>query len=461
MAGDDSNTTITALRDALAVSPDNLPLRRHLAELLAGFGRHDEAAAEYRQAIRLAPQDADLRLALSRCFIALGKLGEALVILEQLTAEPRVTPQTRVVYARVLVERGEQDKAAAQYRRAIDEDPEQVDEALGETLGVTPGGGWREGMDDAFDDDPFGGRQPAARGDEPGDAAHIEVERPKIDFEQVGGMDAIKEEVRVKIIHPLTHPEIYKAYGKAIGGGILMYGPPGCGKTHLARATAGEVKAAFMSVGIHDVLDMWIGNSEKQLHELFQTARRNQPSVLFFDEVDALGASRTDMRSSGGRHLINQFLAELDGSQASNDGVLVLAATNAPWHLDPAFRRPGRFDRVLFVPPPDASARAAILRVMLDGKPTESIDHAHLAKKTDRFSGADLKAVVDLAIEAKLRDAMSEGVPKPLTTKDLARAAGRVKPSTAEWFATARNYALYANQSGAYDEILSYLNIKR
>jgi transitional endoplasmic reticulum ATPase len=258
---------------------------------------------------------------------------------------------------------------------------------------------------------------------------------------------------------PLEHPELFKAYGKAIGGGILMYGPPGCGKTHLARATAGEVKAGFISIGINDVLDMWIGSSEKNLHELFQQARRNKPCVLFFDEVDALGASRTDMRQSGGRHLINQFLSELDGVQASNDGILILAATNAPWHLDNAFRRPGRFDRILFVPPPDLTARAGIAQVMLTGKPTDGVDFDQVAKKTDGFSGADMKAVVDQAVEAKLRSAMKSGKLEPLRTKDLVTAAASIKPSTKEWFATARNYALYSNQGGTYDEILKYLKM--
>ncbi len=257
----------------------------------------------------------------------------------------------------------------------------------------------------------------------------------------------------------MNHPELYRAYGKSIGGGILLYGPPGCGKTYLARATAGEIHAGFLAVGINDVLEMWLGNSERNLHALFEQARQNTPCVLFFDEVDALAASRADLRASGGRQLINQFLAELDGIGARNDGVLILAATNAPWHLDPAFRRPGRFDRILFVPPPDLPARAAILRLLCRGKPVQNVDYEHLAKKTDHFSGADLKAVVDLAVEAKLREAMKAGVPQPLTTKDLLTAAAGVKPSTREWFATARNYALYSNQGGIYDDILKHLKL--
>jgi SpoVK/Ycf46/Vps4 family AAA+-type ATPase len=204
---------------------------------------------------------------------------------------------------------------------------------------------------------------------------------------------------------------------------------------------------------------MWIGNSERNLHALFDQARDNKPCVLFFDEVDALGARRSDMQHSGGRHLINQFLAEMDGIASNNDGLLILAATNSPWHLDPAFRRPGRFDRVLFVPPPDAAARAEILRILCRDKPVQDIDYAHLAKKTDQFSGADLKAVLDIAIEGKLREAMKAGVPKPLTTADLQSAAAGLKPTTKEWFATARNHALYANQGGMYDDILKYLKL--
>jgi SpoVK/Ycf46/Vps4 family AAA+-type ATPase len=166
------------------------------------------------------------------------------------------------------------------------------------------------------------------------------------------------------------------------------------------------------------------------------------------------------MRQSAGRQLINQFLSELDGVSSSNEGVLILAATNAPWHLDPAFRRPGRFDRVLFVPPPDPPARAEILRILCRNKPVENIDYDHLARKAKDFSGADLKATVDMAIEAKLRDAMRDGVTKPLSTKDLLAAAKKIRPSTKEWFSTARNYALYSNQGGIYDEILKYMNVK-
>ena len=184
----------------------------------------------------------------------------------------------------------------------------------------------------------------------------------------------IKNEISLKIIQPLNHPELYKAYEKKIGGGILLYGPPGCGKTHIARATAGEIKANFINVGINDILDMYIGNSERNLHEIFESARKNTPCVIFIDEIDALGANRNDMSKTGGRTVINQFLAELDGINSNNEGILVLGATNTPWHLDPAFRRPGRFDRIIFVAPPDEEARKEIFDLLLKDKPVEKIN---------------------------------------------------------------------------------------
>jgi len=356
------------------------------------------------------------------------------------------------MHARLLQRSGDIRGAVSTYRDAVDRDDEIADSELESLLGI----------EDFRGQDP--GQEPDAAAWQDGaveEEVEYQTQRPDEGFESVGGMEAVKEEIRVKIIYPLQHAEMYAAYGKKIGGGILLYGPPGCGKTHLARATAGEVQANFMSIGINDVLDMWIGNSEKNLHALFDQARRSKPCVLFFDEVDALGASRSDMKRSGGRQLINQFLSELDGVETNNDGVLCLAATNTPWHLDTAFRRPGRFDRVIFVPPPDATARQEILQIQLAGKPTDSVDVKKLAAKTDDFSGADLKAIVDRAIEAKLREAVKTGMPKPITTKDLLAASKEVRQSTREWFSTARNHALYANEGGLYDEILDYLKIKR
>jgi len=206
---------------------------------------------------------------------------------------------------------------------------------------------------------------------------------------------------------------------------------------------------------------MWIGNSEKNLHEIFELARNNTPCVLFIDEIDALGASRSDMKQSSGRHLINQFLQELDGIDSVNDGVLIIGATNTPWNLDPAFRRPGRFDRIVFVSPPDAASRESILRLKLKTKPIGNIDYQSIAKKTENYSGADLDALIDIAIEQKLEASFTDGIPKPIDTADLIGALKKHKPTTQEWFTTAKNFAMFANESGLYDDILMYLKIKK
>lgn len=441
-----SNDSVQALRAALAVSPDNVPLRQHLCETLVRLGNFAEAVDEYRALLPLAPARNDFKLALAEAYDQLGKQGEALVIVEDLVRRADSSAAAHLLYARLLWRGGDGQRAAAQYREALDLDPDLADPEFAERLGLHPD------PSDVVD-----GRVRIGRTDDSHAAAGADIERPRIGFADVGGMSELKEEIRLKIIYPLERPEIYAAYGKKIGGGILMYGPPGCGKTHLARATAGEIKAGFLSIGINDVLDMWLGNSERNLHQIFEQARESKPCVLFFDEVDALGSKRSDMQGGASRHVINQFLSEMDGLGGTNEGVLVLAATNAPWHVDAAFRRPGRFDRVLFVPPPDAGARAEILGILCRGKPMRDLDLAAIAKATDGFSGADLQAVVDLAIEAKLQAAIRSGGVQPVTQKDLLQAAKSHRATTKEWFATARNYALYANQGGLYDEVLKHL----
>lgn len=436
------------LRDALGVSPNNIPLRTHLAESLAANGKADDAEAVLKDGLVRSPHEPAYKLALAKVYLQAGKTSAGIVVCEELNRNDGPA-ETGIILAKLYLREGKADRAASAYRAAIDADPDLADAGLAAQLDVKTPANNEEYL-----------REPAGFVPSFGDEPTSDIERPKIAFADVGGMDAVKEEIRLKIIYPLAHADLYKAYGKAIGGGLLLYGPPGCGKTHLARATAGEVKAGFVSVGLHDVLNMWVGGSERSLHQWFEQARRNRPCVLFFDEVDALAASRADFRHTNARTVINQFLSELDGVDGSNDGVLVMAATNAPWHMDSAFRRPGRFDRVLFVPPPDAAARASILRLHLAGKPQANVDFDTVAKATSEFSGADLKGVVDRAVEGKLKEAMKAGTPTPLTTKDLTQAANGVRPTTREWFADARNYATYANDGGQYDDLAKYLKLR-
>lgn len=450
---------LNILREAAQASPQNVALQKQFADLLLNSGEFAEAETVYRHILGLQPDDLAVKFSLAKCFFEQGKEAVALVILERLIGQPETVADWYLLAARAYWQTGQQEQAREAYRQAVQRNSTLGAADFAAELGVAPL------IDDKTanpesndaDDGKIGDTAVLLPIDPPEPAPHREVEKSKISFKDVGGMEKLKDEIRLKIIHPIQKPEIYQAYGKKIGGGILMYGPPGCGKTHLARATAGEVNAAFLSVGLHDVLNMYLGQSEQNLHGLFELARRYAPCVLFFDEVDALGANRSDMRRSAGRQLINQFLAELDGIEQSNEGVLVLAATNAPWHLDPAFRRPGRFDRVIFVPPPDTPARSAILQLMLQDKPASGIEFEQLARKTEGFSGADLKGLVDTAVELKLQDALKKGVPTPITQKELLAAAKKIKPTTTEWFNSARNYALYANQGGLYDDVMDYV----
>ncbi len=384
-------TGIDSLLAAVTVSPDNLPLRRHVAIALIRAGLPDEAEQHVHAALAFAPSEQEIALALGE--LLRGRSAEALAYL--VGEQPPVTPDPDlVVNAGVAIPR---------------------DELL-----------------------------PTAR--------------DRITLDDVAGMDEAKKEFRLRIVAPFTHPELHAVYGRVSGGGVLLYGPPGCGKTLLARAAAGEVGAEFISVGIEEVLDMWIGASERNLHDRFEEARRRTPCVLFFDEVDALGPRRGDIQVSSGRSMVNQFLAELDGVSSSNDGVLVMAASNAPWHLDAAFRRPGRFDRVIFVPPPDLAARQRILALSLRDRPTSDVDLTGLAGRTSGLSGADLVAVVDRAAQARFAQALETGRIEPITNRDLAAASADVTSSAEEWFRTARNWARYSNESGQWDDVLRHLD---
>ncbi|MFB6455654.1 AAA family ATPase [Chitinophaga sp. Hz27] len=440
-----SAEVIKQLQEAVQFSPENVPLRLHLAQVLLQDYQYIQAEEQYRKVLELSHDNIAAQLGLARTFYHQQKYSVAIVVLEQLEHQEPDNFDALLLHCRILVKENSLEAARDLYQHMLQLNPGFRDETL-----------------DGIFRMPQQQYSAAAEDEEDEEIEKIfTLEKPEINFNDVGGMTREKQEIDLKIIKPLQFPDLYKAYGKKAGGGILLYGPPGCGKTYLARATAGQIQAEFINVGIHDVLDMWIGNSEKNLHSLFELARQSKPCVLFFDEVDALGANRTSMRNSGASHLINQFLSEMDGIAANNDNVLIIGATNAPWSLDPAFRRPGRFDRIIFVAPPDQEGREEILKIQLRNKPTEDIDYRAIAKVTAGYSGADLKAIVDLAIEDKLMEALQKGIPQPITQKELLKAAKTHKATTREWFNTARNYALYSNEAGLYDDVLKYLDIKK
>ena len=452
------NEGINQLIEALQVSPDNIPLRLHLAEMMIKANHTDQAAEQYSEVLKRSYGNTKARTGLAGIYYRQKKYSAAIIIYESLQKENALQTDEMIQFVRCLIREKSYSEAIDVYKKLLQQMPsfkdEEIDSALRTTSMGNAASDEADNLSDFGDDeeeDFFGGRKKQTE---------FFMEKPDMRFSDVGGMDKIKKEIALKIIQPIKNPDLYKAFGKKAGGGILLYGPPGCGKTYLAKATAGEIDAKFINIGLHDILDMWMGNSEKNLHAVFEQARKNAPCVLFFDEVDALGASRSDLKQSSMRHVINQFLAEMDGVQHSNEGVLILAATNAPWSIDSAFRRPGRFDRVVFVSPPDEGGRTEIIKQHLKDKPAESIDVAAIAKVTPEYSGADLKAIIDIATESKLEESLAKGSIEKLQTKDLQKAAKQHKATTQEWFSTARNYALYANESGLYDDILQYMKLK-
>ncbi len=394
---------IASLEGTVEDRPEDIPLRLHLAELLLRVGRIDEGV--HHAAVALSQDSGSAR--------ARELMAAAMVA---------TTPES--------------------------DTPDAVPEASGSPFD------WHQAeveLSDVAEPMFVGGddRSPA----EPA----FDVENATLRLSDVGGMKEVKDRLEASFLAPLRNPELRRLYKKSLRGGLLLYGPPGCGKTFLARAVAGELGASFLTVSLADILDMYIGNSEKNVQELFETARASAPCVLFLDELDAIGQKRSLTRNSSMRTTVNQLLGELDGIGSSNEGVYVLAATNHPWDVDPALRRPGRLDRTLLVLPPDEAAREAILRYHLRGRPIEGIDLQRLAARTDGYSGADLAHVCESAAELALLDSARTGTVRMIGMQDLEAALRDVRPSVGPWLDTARNVAMFANEGGEYDELARYL----
>jgi transitional endoplasmic reticulum ATPase len=283
----------------------------------------------------------------------------------------------------------------------------------------------------------------------------LERDRPAT-FSDIGGLDDVKKIVHRTIILPFQRADLYASYGRRSGGGVLLYGPPGVGKTLIARATAGECRLPFHNIRIEDIVDPWYGNAELNLHSAFEQARATSPCVLFIDEIDAIGHARSKQLGAG-RQLVDQLLQELDAIGVDNREILILASTNTPWDVDDALKRPGRFDRVLFVPPPDEQARRAILELVLRDRPAEQIDVPRIARLTPLFSGADLRALVERAVDFAIDEALDQGRNVPITMDHFARALQRARPSTISWLSTARTYVMFGNVDHRFDDVREFL----
>jgi len=421
---DNQHAVIASLRNAVAALPDDLALRMHLATMLLGVGHRDEAVAHLAAVLQSDPGNAQA-LAL---LVSAAPAGPSSAPTDsgQPAAEATRAAQTGFNWA----------QAEAELRDVLP------------PMFVAPDGAAEE-------------PHRARPDDVTAETAAHDAERAGLRLADVAGMAEVKARLEAAFLAPMRNPDLRKLYGKSLRGGLLLYGPPGCGKTFIARAVAGELGARFMAVSFADVVDMYLGASERNIQEVFATARQNAPCVIFLDEVDALGQKRSQLRSTPMRSTVNQLLLELDDVTGANEGVFVLAATNHPWDVDSALRRPGRLDRTLLVLPPDGQAREAVFRFHLRDRPVAGIQLASLAARTDGFSAADIAHICEGAAELALLDSARTGQVRMIGQDDLLAAVGQVRPSLGEWFDSARTVALFANEGGSYDDLAAYLKSRR
>jgi AAA+ superfamily predicted ATPase len=457
---------LDSLRNAVTAMPDDVPLRLHLAALLLRGGQRDEAVRHLGAVLQREPGNGEALAMLTTG--SAGTAGSASTVSPPVPAGPLA--EEGASGAKPRDRSGEPARSAgADGDSAATQAPDDPE------VSADPGGGAAgsagepaEGYDWSQAEDELRDVLPAMFVGEAGsvsagldEAGAYDAEHTGLTLADVAGLDEVKKRLEAAFLAPMRNPELRKLYGKSLRGGLLLYGPPGCGKTFVARAVAGELGARFITVSFADLIDMFVGRSERNIHDLFEVARRNAPCVVFLDEVDAIGQKRSQLRNTPMRSAVNQLLLELDDVASDNTGVFLLAATNHPWDVDSALRRPGRFDRTLLVLPPDGPAREGVFRFHLRDRPVAGIDLARLSRLTDGYSGADIAHVCETAAERALLDSVSRGEPRLIGQADLEASIVEVKPSLGTWFETARNVALFANEGGAYDDLVAYLRKRR
>ncbi len=259
------------------------------------------------------------------------------------------------------------------------------------------------------------------------------VEKPNLRLSDVAGLEEVKEQIRIRMIYPFTHPEQARRFGIKKGGGILLYGPPGTGKTMLARAVAGEIDAAFFIVKPSEIMSKWVGEAEQNIARLFSEARKHERAVIFIDEVESLIPRRRDSHSTVMQRVVPQILSEMEGFASGTGGekaLLFMGATNEPWALDEAVLRPGRFDERVYVPLPDFDARLEILHFHLKDKPLSTdISLEEIAQMLENYSGADIRRIGEKACDIPFVESVRTGEERDVEKRDLLGVMQQVMPS--------------------------------
>jgi len=246
-------------------------------------------------------------------------------------------------------------------------------------------------------------------------------DKPTLGFDDIAGLEEVKEEIRLKMLYPFAHPELARRYGIGTGGGVLLYGPPGTGKTMMAKAIAHELEATFFTVSPAQVMSKWVGEAEQNVRKLFEAAKAEPTSVIFLDEIEALVPRRKSDSSTVMQRVVPQILQELEGfDRQDGRALLFVGATNKPWLLDEAMLRPGRMDARIYVGLPDAPARFRLLEIYLAGRPlAEDVDLGALCDRLEGYSGADIKNLAQEAAQRPFMEAIAGGEPRPITSADL------------------------------------------
>lgn len=255
-------------------------------------------------------------------------------------------------------------------------------------------------------------------------------DRPKLRFSDIAGLDEVKSLLLRRVILPFRNRTLASTYQRGTGMGFLMFGPPGTGKTMMARAIAGELGFPFLKVQSSSVMSKWVGSTEQNFRDLFDTARKKAPAILFFDEAEALLGTREKDQSEVMGRAMSELLTQIDGVDTASDNLVLAAASNRPWDIDPAMKRPGRFGEHFYIPLPDLPAREFILRKKLEKIPgADQIDFAGLVERTERFSGADLNGLIDRILDPAFERAVEAGHAVPITEADVQNALSQSRPT--------------------------------
>jgi transitional endoplasmic reticulum ATPase len=277
-----------------------------------------------------------------------------------------------------------------------------------------------------------GGSVPASEADGERSAQQwIIREKPTLRFDDVAGLDDVKQDLRLKMIYPFEHAELAEKFGIRPGGGVLMFGPPGTGKTMLAKATAGEIDATFFNISPADMLSKWVGEAEQNIKKLFDAAAAEPRSIIFIDEIEALVPARRDEGSSVMQRVVPQLLQEVEGfGKRAGRPLLLMGATNVPWQLDPAILRPGRFDEKIYIPLPDLAGRRKMLELYLSHRPLAGdVNLDTFAAELEGYSGADIKYLCDRAATIPFLQSVATGTEGQITMTILTDVRKDTPPS--------------------------------